>query len=264
MAFKIREQKEFEKTPNGIATIVRLKGNALGVTFSESNDNSYAGTRYRVLTWPEYVNPAVLGGGKLWRVKLDSDETNIFSISPLSGVYLAHVKEFTKKEGSPPIPKEHKYTFEGELYTYQYFTVLIEILDDPTCAGMILSYRLRYYFYGDEEGNTGIDKPRSKYTPQLIEFLSLTGVMKGSSIPFTDNILPVLEARILKADAKFKILVKNGYIDSLMQLDFIEVPNNDVEEDWGDEDVSNTPIASNETITPTPTFDIDWDEAEQT
>jgi len=231
--------------PKGIATIHRLKDGALGIKFIE-NDEDYAGQKFKVKEWPSTLNLEVLAG-KEWRVGLNRDKNTIVSISPISGIFSANVKEFPSREGEPPIPVEN----HGKYGTYYTFRVLFEIVEGE-CKTMTVLYTLPYNFYEDGDSNVGIDKPRSPYYPALVEFLGLTKVA-NQSMSFSENILPEMQRRVLKNAQKVKIIVKNGYVDALVQDDNVV---EETDETWEDESWDNEPDPE----TTSSTVDFEWDD----
>jgi len=240
-----RRSVEFKENPSGAAIAQLLKDGNLGIKFSESNENEFAGKKYRISAWPEYVNPQKLSG-RTWYIRLDNDNKGIYSIAPQSGMFTGRVQRFTSQEGVPPTPKLKEYTYEGRLVQYYQFVVLIEIVDgDDACVGMTIPYVLRYNFGEDAEGNTEYTfwGKNSKHSPRLHEFLSLVGAWDNGAIKFSDNILPELQRRILKAAKTFKFVIKDGWIDTLYAdqvSEVSEVAPWDDEEDWDNLDPTET------------------------
>lgn len=196
-----------------------------------------------------------------WYVQLSSDESEIFSFHPWSGSFKGRVLEFAAKDGEPPVPKVKKVDFtndEGKhiKYQYQYFIVVIEIVDPKKLAGVTIALRLNYNFLEakDEQGRSIVGlMSKGARTKDLGEFLQITGA-DTKPMKWKDNILPVLEKRILRADREFNFIVKDGWIDTLYQVD---EPVTEDEADWDDE-----PDDEEET-TPVPADDdedeLDWE-----
>jgi len=146
-------------------------------------------------------------------------------------MYSVQVKEFTHAEGESPTPKTRE--VQGKAgqkgWKYEYFTVILQIVEGEE-AGMEIPYTLRFSqndtsFYmpfpttikGKEVEVLGHPISKSKYMSQLEEFEDVTGLWKKGPIAYQDNPLPIIEKRILGENQKFKIVMKNGWIDTIYQ-----------------------------------------------
>jgi len=242
MAYQPRSRKNdgYKENPKGTARI-KWKKNKLYVWFEDTEENGeFADQKYTVRSWPDHVDPEKLSG--TWYVNLSGkDSEELFGISPLVGMYTGKVFRFISQEGQPPVPKQKKYTYNGKEISYQYFTVLIEIIDGdrPEAKGMLIPHVLRYNFGPIEDKNDEeyemteytFDGSKAVHTPKLREFLYLVGAWDKGPIKYTDNILPILQKRILKAGKTFKFIVKDGWIDNIYE-DFAAGA---IEDDWDDE-----------------------------
>ena len=161
-----------------------------------------------------------------WYVQLSGDESEIFNFHPWSGNFKGHVSGFAAKEGESPAPRVKEVDFTDKAgkhikYDYQYFIVLLEILEPKQFAGVTLALRLNYNFLGakDDEGRSivGVMSKGSR-TRDLAEFLRITRA-DTKPMKWKDNILPTLEKRILLADRPFMFIVKEGWIDTLYEAD---------------------------------------------
>ncbi|MHA2329759.1 MAG: hypothetical protein ACXACR_14685 [Candidatus Hodarchaeales archaeon] len=191
-------------------------------------------------------------------VQLSSDETEVFSFHPWSGNFKGRVSEFVAKEGEAPVPKTKDVDFHSEgkhiKYSYQYFVVLIEILDPKKNAGITIPLRLNYNFLEakDEEGQSIVGlMSKGNRTKDLAEFLKITGA-DAKPMKWKDNILPTLEKRILQADKPFNFIVKDGWIDTLYEAD---TPTEDA--DWKDEESPTN--AELEKSAPDDDDEIEWE-----
>jgi len=155
--------------------------------------------------------PNIVINGEFY-VTLSDDQEKLFSIKPIEGLFLCQVSRFAAKPGEAPAPK----TFHGDKWDYQYFVVMLKIIEGKL-AGIEIPYSLRYYF-ADVDGEVGLSHPGSKYHPLLADFLEITGVWEKGPIKYQDNILPILEKRILAAKRKFNVLVKDGWVDRVFTL----------------------------------------------
>ncbi len=101
---------------------------------------------------------------------------------------------------------------------------------------------LRYHFGEAEEDGKSVvayNHPRSKYTPMLIEFCDCTGIWEKGIMPYKDNVLPLLEKRVLNMDKEFQFVIKGGWIDSFIPLDqpvSEELPDDEEDELAGKEE----------------------------
>ena len=244
MAYQPRSRKvsttEFKKSPKGTARLKYKKGKLL-VWFDDTEKNkTFADQKYVVKSWPDHVDPENISGN--WYVSLSGKKNDeLFGISPLQGMYVGKVLKFSSSDGQPPVPKQGSRFYSGEEKTYQYFTVLVEILsgDIQEAVGMVIPYNLRYNFgkivEKDHPENGMIeytdDGPNAFYTPKLREFLGFVGAWDKGNFMHEDNILPILQKRILKAGKTFRFVMKDGWIDTIY-ADFAEGA---VEEDWDEE-----------------------------
>ena len=214
-----RKATTFEPSPSGVGKISLLKGKKLGVHFSPDNKNDWAGEKFKVSSWPDYVASPKLLPDRQWYIRLGNDEKSIFAISPTSGMFTGRCVGFSSKEGEPPVPKTSNP--HPQYGSYQFFNALIEITDgDEACVGMTLSYHLRYNFGEDADGlveytNWGSDS--ATHSPRLDEFLGMVGAWDKGEIQFSDNILPTLQKRILRANRSFQFVMKDGWIDTLYE-----------------------------------------------
>ncbi len=174
-----------------------------------------------------------------WWIGMSADGERLWSISPINSAAKLAFEGFSKTEGQLPAPKhivkEGTDPKTGSPYKSEYdqFTALFKIVgsDDPDEVGMIVTYTLRYYFFNND-GQVGLDKPRSKYTVQLADFLDASGATQ-TEMNYSENILPALERRILEAGRLYNAIIKEGRIDSLSPI--LHKPGKKQEEPEGDE-----------------------------
>ena len=159
-----------------------------------------------------------------WMVQVTEDN-EVNGWKPYSGMFRGKVSGFVSKEGEEPAPQSKHVEFVDDngkkhSYDYLYWLALVEITEGEA-EGCVMSAMVRYKFAemleevdGKERRVVGI-KGHGKYTDFLEEFLEVTG---GATkpMPWSDNILPTLEKRILRADKEFSFVVKNGYINTLL------------------------------------------------
>lgn len=216
-----------------------------------------------------------------WRIAMTEDGERIYSIAPIEGMYNLKFIGFAKGENEK-IPTPQHAHFEGVdqetkkpyVTDYDYFTCLFEIIGAPggdeDAVGMIMTKRLRYYFFNNN-GVVGFDKPRSKYTGELKDWLADLGAYESGELEYSENILPDLEERLIKLRRKFIGTIKDGFLQSVVvskakgkvsKPDEVEVKVEDLEDDdFGavfDEDEPNVKEANIDDFDED--FDEDWEE----
>ncbi len=185
-----------------------------------------------------------------WRVSMTEDGERIYSIAPIEGMYTLKFIGFAKGENEKiPTPQHAHYegtdqeTKKPFVTDYDYFTALFEITGAPNgdedAVGMVMTKRLRYYFFNDN-GVVGFDKPRSKYTGELKDWLADLGAYDQGTIPYSENILPDLENRLAKLNRKFMGTIKEGYLQSIVVSKAKQVKEEVVLEVNKDVDFGNT------------------------
>lgn len=160
--------------------------------------------------------PAQVQNG-MWFASLSSDLSKMYDIHPWSGMFEAHTKAFASKKDQPPAPQVRS----GAYGEYAVFVAILELVGGDV-DGMTAGYQLPYNFFeakeeikGELKSVVGISHPKSKFTEKLQEYLEASGAWEKGPMPFSDNILPNLEKRILREDRHFKVIFQKGYITSL-------------------------------------------------
>jgi len=173
----------------------------------------YEDKEFRVLRsdCPDDIQPIIHQTSSAY-VRMSGDGKKIYQISPWSGMYVGKFSNFLAAKDEIPAPK----TYIGSDWEYRYFTSLI-VITEGEFKGAKLPYMLHYYFDETEENGKSIvqyDHPKSKYTAQLSEFCDVFGVWEKGPMPYKDNILPMLQKRLLAEDIKVKMIIKNGNINT--------------------------------------------------
>lgn len=213
---------ETQKRKKGIATI-KVVGEKCRVTFDDDAvefDNGKNSKSFELDEMPKY--PKLPEGSKSYFVVLNQDADTVESIGPVEGVFPAHLVDFNRQdEDSDPAPLEKESTNE-KWPPYQYFLAFFEITGGPY-KKVKIPYFLHYKFEESSEnpGETGWkgnpENRKATRLHQLIEFcekLDLTD--EPIKWPDDGNILPTLLERAEENPKSVKIVVKNGYIDSLL------------------------------------------------
>ena len=227
MAYKPKTiQGQYARGDSGVAT-VKVAGDKSKVKLIFDED----GKELVVTEFPKEIRP-----GK-WYITLDSNNKKIFSFRPVNGLFVGKVQKFVARNDEPPTPQTHI----GKDWSYKFFTILLEITKGDN-KGIVVPCMLRYHFAEAEEDGKSVvayDHPKSKYTPMLIEFCECAGVWNKGVMPYKDNILPLLEKRVMHEDKEFQFIMKNGWCDSFIPMDTPvseELPNDEEEEYTTDKD----------------------------
>ena len=157
-----------------------------------------------------------------WFIQLSGDETEIYSFRPFAGNFRGKVESFVAKEGEEPRPKVREYkNKEGHEYTITTFTALIDILEPEKYAGISIPMTLRYNFREAKDGDKSVVglPDRGRHSKFLEEFCDLSGVWQRGPIKYSDNVLPEVEKRVLQADQPFMFIIKDGWVDTLYEVD---------------------------------------------
>lgn len=223
--------------PSGLA-LVKLGKTGSGksaVMVGFLDEDGSVGDKYTIIksgdNVPEYVQP-----GKFF-VSLSSDRKKITGMKPISGSFSGHIKNFIAKEGEKPTPK----TRAGQYGPYEVFASIIEILKPEKYAGMNVYLELPYKFvptmkkFGNEMKEiAGIPISKSASVGMLEDYILATKAADVGPIPYSDNVLPTLQKRILRQDAEFEFVMKNGWVSAINPPDVNEGQTEDENEDWGD------------------------------
>lgn len=222
-----RVEPTYDQGERGMAQ-VRYKDKYILVRFTETKNVH----KFRKIKKYRKLSP-----GK-WNIRLSGDETEIYSFVPVSGNFKGKVSSFVGGDDGPQ-PKTKYVDFvrkDGKRvkYDYDYFTLLVEVIDPEKYAGIEIPYILRYNFLeADEDGESVVGLySKGSRTKELEEFLDLVGAWNQGPMEWSDNVLPSLEKRVLRSDKTFNFLMKDGWIDTLYAVDEPEESA-----DWEEEDV---------------------------
>lgn len=212
---------ETGKSPSGIATI-KVGEKLCKVTF----DDGSVDKKFHLDDLPEY--PKKVTSGKYF-VALNGDKSEIIRIGPANTKAPLTVRcvDFVRpEEGADPEPKE--YENKAKHYSYFAFTALLEIQEGQFKKCQIPMF-LHYKFTDDGTGTAAFrgNPEKSPRLAQLMEFLDLAGAL-DDSMEYADNLLPELLARIKNKKREFQIIVKKGYVETLLPLDEYEEDDSDI------------------------------------
>lgn len=225
MALNFKPKEKLGKFPQGPAKIVTGE-KAAKITFVGENapefDNGETSAKFDLADLPKTPRLPKNATG-MYFVKLSRDKDEVLGIGPLEGMFDARVVDLSRpQEDQDPAPYEIVPKDEN-WNPYLAFNAYWEILSG-TFKGSRISQFFHYKFDSDEDGMTIYDgqpnNPKAKWLPRLVEFCEKTGCVDDPiKWPDDGNILPVLLERILAEGRKVNIVVKNGYIDSLLSGD---------------------------------------------
>lgn len=168
-------------------------------------------------------------------VVLAPDRDEIQSIGPVEGVFSAKCVDLSRPNDDPDAEPEPFEVNPKEGDPYQAFNAFFEIQSGPY-KKLKVPYFLHYKFEESREhagmtawspGND-VWKGRQTHLGRLKEFcMKFNAVAEPIEWPEDGNILPILLERILESNETVKIVIKNGYIDSLMSVHNDEADNED-------------------------------------
>jgi hypothetical protein len=194
------------KGDNGVASI-QWSDTKCKIAFEELD------TVYKVLRedLPEYAQEWSLDNAF---VTMDGNNENVFSIRPVSGVFTVRTNGFSRQGDAdePPAPQQRT----GKFGIYYTFNALLEIVKGKF-SGAIYPFYL-YYKFADFDGVVGI-KGEGASSIKLMDYLDVAGAWDDGEMEYDDNILPALEKRIKKAKKQFQIVVKKGYVESVLEVE---------------------------------------------
>lgn len=229
-------EKPASMTVRGIGRAKLMEDGSLKIKDEETGDL----LKFAPDKIPDYVKKLELGGGK-FAFALNGKKDQVYSLHPAEGAFLAKFDSFqTGKDEKLPTP--HHQTgpaknAQGQTYQKDYWTfqALCRIIEGPF-DGIIIPYFLRYdpFYAAEDAGKQVVGIKLTKHGERLMEFMDTVGVK--DSLPWSDNILPDLMKRILKADRKFRIVVKKGYIDSVLSEEGVDF--NDPDDAEKDDDLN--------------------------
>lgn len=181
-------------------------------------------------------------------VSTDAAGDILYGMYPVKGTHIVVFSGFAHGKGQLPAPKSVEgkeiNTKDGKHWykpAHQIFTALLRVVHGPY-KGCVIPWVQDYLFAKDSAGNVRISGGQASVS-RVIRFLELCGFDIESEIPYSDNILPDLEAILSETadDHPFQVLMGgNGYISEMselpagLRLDFLDKPE---DEGVDDEDV---------------------------
>lgn len=221
---------ETNKNPKGIAQIT-VGEKKCRIEFEDGSINK----KFLLEDLPDY--PRNLKTGRYF-VTLDKEKSEVTRIGPanLRGLRVRCVDFVRPEEGADPEPKEYtgKNKKSGKEFSYRAFTVLLEV-QKGDFKGCVIPSFISYLFTDDGTGTAAFADTSSKYLEYLQEFCEATGITE-EEMPYEENLLPAMLARVLQYKREFEIDVKNGYPVSIFSEDDYETDDDITDVDDVDED----------------------------
>lgn len=202
--------------PSGEAQI-NVLGQQLQIVFTGNNE--IVNLPISVLP-PNVPSAKKLPANKKYFVSVNGKRDGLSMFVPMTGSVVVKFIGFKKARNQPiALPqrprKDVGVNKDGTTYPKDWleFTAVCEVIDAPY-TGLEIGVKLRYYFGEGANGLAGI-RGQGKHSLKLARFLEV--VMGDASlvkVPFSDNILPALEALLLDHGRPFMIVMANGFADA--------------------------------------------------
>jgi len=224
-----KASSDFQRKVSGLATI-KVGENKCLVTFEDNNKHFSDGTnshKFNLDELPKFPHLQQTPKDQEpphYRVRLNQDATEIESITPANGKFTAKLFDFGRQTDADPLPFEKVFK-EGTPQESRHleFTALYKI-SRGAMKGAVAVYYLHYKFADEEgfarfEGNP--ENPKATRLHQLIQFCNAHKMIDDViQWPEDGNVLPVLLERGLEADNEVNILLKDGYVNEIVQEEF--------------------------------------------
>ena len=188
-----------EELKSGKATVaINKEGNKFKVTFEDGFSKVFE----------KGDCPDAMKKGN-WFVTLLAEGDGVMGLRPINAMCKGKFSHFVANEDDVPVPIEK----EGKYGPYLAFIALLNLGGEY--KGMVQPFFL-YYKFSEYDGNLVI-KGSGRSTDMLQSFLEACGVW-DQDIPFSDNVLPTLQKMILVENKVFGLTIKDGWVDSIMEL----------------------------------------------
>lgn len=202
--------------PAGEANIAVL-GQQLQIVFKGSNTV----VNVPVTLLPPSVVAKKLPANKSYRVSINGKYDKLTMFNPWAGTFVAKFIGFKRGNNqpipTPQYPRERTGKNEdGTTYPKDWleFNAVVELIEAPY-AGLQLSVKLRYYFTLGSDGKRAAVSGTGKHSVKLNRFLEvIMGDASDVNVPFSDNVLPALEALLLEKGHPFTVVIANGWADA--------------------------------------------------
>lgn len=202
---------ERRRGPSGEAKV--LFGKRITVTMKDTGLT-------RELDVPDFLEGKKLPSGNYF-VSLSADETKLYAVRPLNETVVVKFVRWAGRENQVPTPKYVtgvRERADGTKYP----------VDEMTCTAICVITRgpladieiVVPFLYSRKDSGFVEDKGNVSYRgggkkgEMMVSFLEATGVFQ-KTIPFSDNLLPILAKLILEEDREFMVVLRAGWPDSI-------------------------------------------------
>ena len=157
--------------------------------------------------------------------RISSDTEALYGLRPLTGNFFVKFEKFGAKKDAAPLPRlvveksgiSRKNNKPYKIPEHYEFTALLTVMRGDW-EGATIPINLTYHFRQYKDTNiTEQLLGTAKSKKQLDDFLIHAGLdLAVDILPWSENILPELEARLQKADVEFLVnLDEKGYVDAI-------------------------------------------------
>lgn len=158
-----------------------------------------------------------------WMLDVAANGSRMNSQRPMDGMFDVRVKEFAHRNNADPQIRIN------QQYGSKSFVVILEILSGYE-KGMTIPFILPFFFAPVEEMVNDQkftvvgweNHPKSSKMPILQDWAKYTGLFERGPIKWSDNVLPVFAKRVADNNRGFRVVLKDGWVTSLMS--FINKP----------------------------------------
>lgn len=155
-------------------------------------------------------------------ITFNVDGSSVVNFHPSNGQFKVKVSEFISAEDEPPKPK----VYTGKYGDMVKFNVLLELTEPEALEGIEFVHQMFYEKFVSIENpetgetETGFSSPpgKSKHCDMLADFCDATGVWEFGAIPWSDNILPELERRIMRLEREFMVILNGGWVEHIYEI----------------------------------------------
>lgn len=223
-ALGFKENGEYTPQTSGIA-VIKVGEQFARVTFEDGSKQFDNGTNTKKVAVADLPKLPKLQAGTENRfyTRLTKEGDEIETIFPAEGHFNAKVIDIAKGGGDKPRPVEKVYG-QGtpKESRYQVFFPIFKITKGAM-KGAQGSYFLHYKFDDDGQGFACFvgnpENPKATRLMQLVDFCNKMHVVdEPITWPEDGNICPEILQRCLDNDVEVEIIVKDGFIDSLLAL----------------------------------------------
>lgn len=231
MALGQRPANQFEKKLVGIVSVVTGEKFAK-FTLVEDGKTFKNGTTSIKIAFDDLPKvpklPTKDKSGKQYRIRMNSEGTEIEGIMPVTGHFTAKLIDLGPRpeKDADPMPREKMFDEGGpkENRHFEFFAVY-KITSGTYKNVQMPAYNLHYKFEEDDAhpgfarfaGN--LDNKKATRLHQLYEWMNIHGLGNDPIEWDDETILPELLERALDNDVEVDLIVKDGYIREILPVD---------------------------------------------